>query len=76
MSSLDFSFNQFAKNKVLELYQSNRIPHGILLNGEEGSGHFQTGLFLASLLLCSNNSYKSYEDCSKKVMNFQHPDLL
>ena len=75
MSSLDFSFNQFAKNKVLELYQSNRIPHGILLNGEEGSGHFQTGLFLASLLLCSNNSYKSYEDCSKKVMNFQHPDL-
>ncbi len=72
-----FSFNQFAKNKILELYHSNRIPHGILLNGNEGSGHFQIGLFLASLLLCSNNSNISHESCPccKKVMDFNHPDL-
>ena len=77
MSYSNFSFNQFAKNKVLELYQSNRIPHGILLNGNEGSGHFQLGLFLASLLLCSNDSNTSHEDtpCLKKVMSFQHPDI-
>jgi len=73
----NLSFNQSAKNKVLELYQSNRVPHGILLNGKEGSGHFQIGVFLARLLLCPNTLNKPHEDCPccKKVINFQHPDL-
>lgn len=70
-------FNQTAKDKLVELFQSNRVPHALLLNGKEGSGHFQLGLFFASLLLCKNPSNAPCGKCPScvKLKSLQHPDL-
>ena len=74
----EFSGNSLVKEQLLELYNSNRMPHALLLNGPEGSGHFQIGLSLAALLLCqSPNQSNSCGNCSscKKIASFHHPDL-
>ena len=62
----NFSINNYVKNQLDDLYHSNRVPHALLLNGQEGSGHFQFGLYLAKLLLCKNTN---------QSFSFQHPDL-
>ena len=74
-SNLPFQAN--IKAKLTELFNSSRVPHAILLNGSEGSGHFQLGLSFASLLMCSNPKNDACNDCSscKKINNYQHPDV-
>jgi DNA polymerase-3 subunit delta' len=71
------SINPSIKEKLVELHQSNRVPHGLLLNGKEGSGHFQLGLHFAAILLCKNPGKAPCGECSSclKLRNFQHPDL-
>lgn len=73
----DLQFQANTKAKLIELFNSNRVPHALLLNGNEGSGHFQLGLCFASLLMCSNPKNEACGDCPscKKIKNFQHPDL-
>ena len=73
----DFSINNYVKDQLDDLYHSNRVPHALLLNGREGSGHFQFGLYLAKLLLCKNTNQSFCGECSscKKSDSFQHPDL-
>ena len=74
---LEFTGNSLVKDQLLELYNFNRVPHALLLNGPEGSGHFQMGLFLAALLLCQSSSKKGpCSNCNScKKVTFQHPDL-
>ena len=73
----DLPFQPNTKAKLIGLFSSNRVPHAILLNASEGSGHFQLGLCFASLLMCSNPKNEACGNCPscKKIENFQHPDL-
>jgi DNA polymerase III subunit delta' len=66
------------KDQVLTLFNSNRVPHALLFNGNEGSGAFQLALSLAQLLLCANPlESDSCGECSSciKVQKIMHPDL-
>ena len=49
-----FTVNSSVKDQLEDLYFSNRVPHALLLNGNEGSGHLQLGIYLAYLLLCKS----------------------
>lgn len=65
------------KNKLVQLYLTNRVPHALLFSGNEGSGHFQLAMFFAKVLLCKEVDRGPCGHCSscKKIDNFNHPDL-
>lgn len=65
------------KNKLVQLYLTNRVPHALLFSGNEGSGHFQLAMFFAKVLLCKDVDRGPCGLCSscKKIDNFNHPDL-
>ena len=65
------------KNKLVQLYLTNRVPHALLFSGNEGSGHFQLAMFFAKVLLCKDVDRGPCGHCSscKKIDNFNHPDL-
>ena len=65
------------KNKLVQLYLTNRVPHALLFSGNEGSGHFQLAMFFAKVLLCKEVERGPCGHCSscKKIDNFNHPDL-
>jgi len=66
------------KSKVLNLYNTKRVPHALLFNGSEGSGAFQLAMSLAQLLLCQEPSLSdSCGKCSScvKVEKMMHPDV-
>ena len=74
----DFSGQDSTKTQLLDLFKSNRVPHALLLNGEEGCGHLQLALSFSSLLLCQDptqlDSCKKCSSC-KMFEKYQHPDL-
>ena len=47
----DFSGQDSTKTQLLDLFKSERVPHALLLNGEEGCGHLQLALSFYSLFL-------------------------
>ena len=66
------------KSKVLNLYNTKRVPHALLFNGSEGSGAFQLAMSLTQLLLCQEPSLSdSCGKCSScvKVEKMMHPDV-
>ena len=74
----DFSGQDSTKTQLLDLFKSERVPHALLLNGEEGCGHLQLALSFSSLLLCkSPTSLDACKNCSscKMYEKYQHPDL-
>ena len=74
----DFSGQDSTKTQLLDLFKSERVPHALLLNGEEGCGHLQLALSFSSLLLCkSPTPLDACENCSscKMYEKYQHPDL-
>ena len=74
----DFPGQDSTKTQLLDLFKSERVPHALLLNGEEGCGHLQLALSFSSLLLCkSPTSLDACKNCSscKMYEKYQHPDL-
>ena len=74
----DFSGQDSTKTQLLDLFKSERVPHALLLNGEEGCGHLQLALSFSSLLLCkSPKPLDACKNCSscKMYEKYQHPDL-
>ena len=74
----DFSGQDSTKTQLLDLFKSERVPHALLLNGEEGCGHMQLALSFSSLLLCkSPTPLDACKNCSscKMYEKYQHPDL-
>ena len=74
----DFSGQDSTKTQLLDLFKSERVPHALLLNGEEGCGHLQLALSFSSLLLCkSPTPLDACKNCSscKMYEKYQHPDL-
>ena len=74
----DFTGQNHTKTQLLDLFKSERVPHALLLNGEEGCGHLQLALSFSSLLLCQAptplDSCKKCSSC-KMFEKYQHPDL-
>jgi len=74
----DFSGQDSTKTQLLDLFKSERVPHALLLNGEEGCGHLQLALSFSSLLLCkAPTPLDACKNCSscKMYEKYQHPDL-
>jgi DNA polymerase-3 subunit delta' len=74
----DFTGQNHTKTQLLDLFKSERVPHALLLNGEEGCGHLQLALSFSSLILCQAptplDACKKCSSC-KMFEKYQHPDL-
>ena len=74
----DFSGQDSTKTQLLDLFKSKRVPHALLLNGDEGCGHLQLAISFSSLLLCqAPTPFDACKKCSscKMIEKYQHPDL-
>lgn len=74
----DIIGQRFITQRLLGLVQENRLPHALLLWGNEGVGKLSIALYLAQYLLCTNRvDNKPCGEClSCKQMNkWIHPDL-
>jgi DNA polymerase-3 subunit delta' len=66
------------KSRLLHSYKEGRVPHALLLNGQEGTGGLGLALGLARYLLCENKGEEdSCGQCKscRAVDSLQHPDL-
>lgn len=74
----DIPGNNDLKTTFQTLISKNKLPHCILLTGEQGGGVFALGLAIASALLCSENHGQACgkcKQCEKYLRKFTHPDL-
>jgi DNA polymerase-3 subunit delta' len=68
-----------AKEKLLNMYRSGRVPHALLISASEGYGGLPLAVALAQLLNCENptetDSCGACDSCvkSKKLI---HPDIF
>lgn len=67
------------KTFLLQLAQSERIPHALLFLGPTGSGNLALAVAFAQLLQCENRSPQSLPcgECTacRKAAQFTHPDI-
>lgn len=74
-----YPWQQDQWNKMMRLKQSQRLPHAILLYGEEGSGKSDFALSLAASLLCKQPlpNDQACGQCSscQLIAAKTHPDL-
>ncbi|MDR0185257.1 AAA family ATPase [Prevotella brunnea] len=61
------------KQQLLQLAQSNRVPHALLFCGPRGSGKMALAMAFASYLL--TQSSMSPENSKAMLRNWEHPDL-
>lgn len=72
----DFIGNEKIKNQLTYLQQSNRLPHAIIIEGEEGLGKHVLAREIALNLFCraENPPCRNCPQCSK-VLKGIHPDV-
>lgn len=72
----DFVGNEKVKEQLSYLQESNRLPHAIIIEGEEGLGKRTFAKEIALNLFCRGEN-KPCRDCSQcsKVMQNIHPDI-
>jgi DNA polymerase-3 subunit delta' len=74
-----YPWQQEQWDKMMQLKQSQRLPHAILLYGEEGSGKGSFAQFLSASLLCKQplQNGQACGQCSacKLIAAQTHPDL-
>ena len=64
------------KNKLVQLYLTNRVPHALLFSGNEGSGHFQLAMFFTKVLLCKEVDRGPCGHCSSCKKTIQRSFLF
>ena len=74
----DIIGQQTVKEHILRLVQENRLPHALMLWGNEGVGKLPLALAMAQYLLCSNK--QGGDACGtclscKQMSKLIHPDL-
>jgi len=67
-----------AKERLIKMVNTNRVPHALLFSGKDGYGHLLTAITFAQHLLCKNKT--KTEACGvcptcNKVSKLIHPDL-
>jgi DNA polymerase-3 subunit delta' len=69
---------QSAKNGLIKMHQTGRLPHAIMLAGAEGTGVLPMALALTKYLFCNNrtelDSCKVCAECIK-VAKLEHADV-
>lgn len=69
---------QAAKNGLINMWQSNHLPHALLLLGKEGTGGLPLALAFSQYVFCShkseNDSCGNCPNC-QKVAKMEHADL-
>lgn len=77
MKFTDFVGNEKVKQQLTYLQQSNRLPHAIIIEGDEGMGKRTFAREIALNLLCREED-KPCRNCAqcKKVLQKIHPDIF
>ena len=77
MRFVDFTGNERIKEQLTYLIESGRLPHAVLIEGEEGIGKHTLAREIALNLLCRSED-KPCCECSqcKKVIKGIHPDII
>ncbi len=77
MRFIDFTGNEKIKNQLTFLSESGRLPHAVILEGEEGLGKHTLAREIALNLLCRGEE-KPCGKCPqcKKVNKGIHPDVI
>jgi DNA polymerase III subunit delta' len=66
------------KMQLVNMVNTNRIPHAVMLSGKEGAGTLPLAIALAQYIMCNNKQQnESCNECSscKKNQMLQHPDV-
>jgi DNA polymerase-3 subunit delta' len=66
------------KKGLVKMHDTNRLPHALLLAGQEGTGGLPLAMAFAQLLFCTNRQeFDSCGDCPgcRKASRLEHPDL-
>lgn len=72
MQFADIIGQESLKQQLIADYQSGRVPHALMLCGQEGSGALPTAIAFAQYLLCGPESLPQERLMADKL---QHPDL-
>ena len=77
MNFSDFIGNEKIKQQLSFLAEANRLPHAIVLEGEEGIGKRTLARELVLNLFCIGEGEKPCRNCAqcKKVLKGIHPDV-
>ncbi len=77
MQFRDFIGNEKIKEQLTYLIASGRLPHAIVLEGEEGLGKRTLARELALMLLCRSEEERPCRQCAQcnKVLKGIHPDV-
>lgn len=72
-----FKGNQNVKRRISALFESSRLPHAILIEGENGLGKKTLARELACALVCRSKAEKPCRVCSQcvKAQKGVHPDI-
>lgn len=77
---MNFKFflgNENVKNQISALLASSRLPHAIIIEGEEGIGKRTLAREIAAALVCRSDGEKPCYSCSQcnKAQKQIHPDI-
>lgn len=61
-------------DRLSDLIQTKRLPHGLLFSGPSGVGKFFVAQWVAAAFLCPEAGCGVCPTC-KKALSFQHPDI-
>lgn len=67
-----------AKERLVKMVNTHRVPHALLFSGKDGCGHLLTAITFAQFLYCNNKTNnQACGTCSScnKVSKLIHPDL-
>ena len=75
--SINFISNEKNIEQLSFLLESGRLPHAIIIEGEEGLGKRALAKELALYLMCRSDGEKPCRQCPQchKVLNGYHPDI-
>lgn len=78
MNFVNFAGNEKVKQQLTILQQSNRLPHAIVIEGEEGLGKRTLAKEIALNLFCKGDGEKPCLHCAQcvKVLKGIHPDVF
>lgn len=78
MKFFNFIGNEKIKDQLTFLQESDRMPHAIIIEGDEGLGKRTLAREIALNLFCRGEGNRPCRQCSQciKVMNGYHPDIF
>ena len=78
MNFTDFLGNEKLKEQISSLAESGRLPHAIVIEGDEGLGKRTFAREIALNLFCRSDGERPCRNCAQcsKVLKGVHPDVF